>query len=236
MPVKARTALQRWQHDKAAAKDVDWLVGVDEVGRGAFAGNVIAAAVAAPPEYFEARRWGKLFQWIGDSKTLNAEQRQQVFDHLTGNYWDSPLLFATGEATVAEIEQHNIVGATCLAMDRALQKLSAAGLPKAEFAADELFAPAGGKVRILVDGRPMKRLPWPHLGIVKGDNHSHLIALASILAKVTRDAQITLLGKKFPHYQWQSNKGYGTPSHCEAIRKHGPCQHHRKNFLRKVGV
>jgi ribonuclease HII len=236
MPAKARTALQRWQHDKKAAKDMAWLVGVDEVGRGAFVGNVIAAAVAAPPVYFEVRKWGELFHLIGDSKTLSAEQRQQVFTHLTSTRWEAPLLFATGEATVAEIEQHNVVGATCLAMDRALQKLTAAGLPRAEFAADELFASKGSNVRILVDGRPMRRLAWPHQGIIKGDDHSHLIALASILAKVTRDAQITLLGEKYPQYQWQNNKGYGTPAHLEAIRQHGPCLHHRNTFLKKLAL
>lgn len=234
MSTNPHTSLQRWHHDKKAARNVDWLVGVDEVGRGAFVGNVVAAAVAATPEYFEARKWGKLFHLIGDSKLLSAEQRELVFKHLTSTAWRPPLLYATGEASVAEVDAHNIVGATCLAMDRALKMLTAAGLPKTEFADDELFVVKGSRIRILVDGRPMKRLTWPHQGIIKGDDQSHLIALASILAKVTRDNQITLLGEKYPHYHWHKNKGYGTPTHLEAIRKHGPSQHHRRTFLRKV--
>lgn len=228
---RARTATARWRFDKSRVAGMDWLVGVDEVGRGCLAGPVVAAAIAARPAYFSKNPWNDLAPSIADSKTVRAEIRMRIVEQLRQTDWRGDLIFATAEATVREIETHNIVGATCLAMDRALSALVALGMPRPVYAPDELFAPPDSRVRIQVDGRPMARLPWPHESIIRGDSKSHLIALASILAKETRDTAITALGKDFPHYAWADNKGYGTKKHLEAIRLHGPCHHHRQSFL-----
>ena len=87
---------------------------------------------------------------------------------------------------------------------------------------------------VSVDGRPMKRLPFEHEGIIKGDTFSLAIAMGSIIAKVTRDRQMKKLSHGFPHYDFSSNKGYGSPKHLRALDSEGPCVHHRPRFLRNI--
>lgn len=224
----------RWQFDCAAIAGQDWLVGVDEAGRGALAGPVVAAAVAVRANYFEALPWAFNLAHIRDSKQIKEPQRENLFEQVCTLADSGLALHAVGESSVDEIDRLDILGATCLAMRRAVVQLQKQGLPASEYGVDELFREPGKRVRILVDGIPLKRLQLPHEGLVKGDDRSHVIALASILAKVSRDRLMRALNRKHPEYLWTSNKGYGSRAHCEAIRTKGPCGLHRKQFIHKL--
>ncbi|MEO0447455.1 MAG: ribonuclease HII [Verrucomicrobiota bacterium] len=180
---------------------VSLVAGVDEAGRGPLAGPVVAAAVVLPTD-FESKS-------LDDSKKLTAKRREILYQEITTS---SSISWSCAEATVEEIESLNILRATHLAMDRALQ-----GLP---------FRPE----MALIDGLAIKAFPWAHRGLVKGDSLSLSIAAASIIAKVTRDRQMVSLAKSFPEYGFERHKGYGTAFHLEALRKHGPCPHHRRSF------
>lgn len=218
------------------------LVGVDEVGRGALAGPVTAAAVSLDTTCFTGAWEWPTCQRVDDSKKLSPAQRQAIAAEIEGLKRDGYLHGEVGMASVAEIEEYNIVGATCLAMSRALAALEQAlqlpvplprysPLPLLDRAL--LAKPGVGQSRvcILVDGRPMKALPYIHRGIVRGDNQSLSIALASIYAKVTRDAYMICLDEEHPHYGFAAHKGYGTPFHRRAITELGRLPHHRAQFL-----
>ena len=217
------------------------LIGVDEAGRGALAGPVVAAAVLVTPEFLESRWAVTRSGRVNDSKQLTPDERSALwteFEELAGlgqihaNY---------GAASVAEIETVNILGATKLAMRRAL-----AGIypPTAFERKDEpdLFASEAEKAafqptvscRILIDGLPLRHFPYPHQGIVSGDARSLCIAMASIIAKVTRDRLMDDLDKVHPGYGFAQHKGYGTEEHREAILRRGRSTVHRDSFLRKL--
>jgi len=184
------------------------IAGIDEAGRGPLAGPVVAAAVGVRPELGEellAGPWRKLT----DSKRLSDAVRRAFFLSITGH---AGVLFGIGMCSADEIDQHNILRATHLAMARAV-----AELPQ---------APS----QLLVDGLPVKGLPLPHEAIVGGDGKSLLIAAASILAKVTRDDLMLELDRQYPAYGFARHKGYGTREHLEALRQHGPCPAHRRSF------
>jgi ribonuclease HII len=179
-------------------------IGVDEVGRGPWAGPVIAAAVWLPPGLYDAG-----FQ---DSKKLTSAKREALYQRILAEAH-----YGLGEASVQEIDQLNILQATMLAMKRAVQALITQ--------CGELPAIA------LIDGnRTPKDLPCPAQALVKGDAISVSIAAASILAKVTRDRMMQQLHVEFPHYGWASNAGYGTAAHQQGLRSHGVCDHHRRSF------
>jgi len=177
------------------------VAGVDEAGRGPLAGSVVAAAVILPQDF-------KL-DGLTDSKKLSAKARTIFYDTLTAG---GDILWATGEAGAEEIDRLNILRATHLAMARAL-----AGLPQKPCHA-------------LVDGLPVRGLPVAHTALVGGDALSLSIAAASVIAKVTRDRLMTALDVEYPGYGFARHKGYGVPAHLEALRKHGPCPHHRRSF------
>lgn len=182
------------------------IAGIDEVGRGPLAGPVVAAAAIID----RARAAPALLRLIDDSKKLSEARREMAFEAMVEAGCVS---WAAGEASVEEIDRLNILQATFLAMRRAL-----AGL-----------APTPD--RVLVDGN---RIP-PGLGcaaecIVGGDRLSYSIAAASILAKVTRDRQMARLAADFPGYGWESNRGYGSAGHLEALKQLGPTPHHRMSF------
>ena len=177
------------------------IAGIDEAGRGPLAGPVTAAAVVLPPDYTHPV--------LTDSKQLSARQREVLYDELKS---DSRLLIASASATVEEIDRHNILRATHLAMERAVRALRE----------QPAFC--------LIDGLPVPRFPFPHEGVVKGDALSLSIAAASIIAKVERDRCMLAAAAEFPHYAFEQHKGYGTALHLERLRLHGPCPLHRRSF------
>jgi ribonuclease HII len=217
------------------------LIGVDEAGRGALAGPVVAAAVLVSPEFLEGRWAVSKSSRVNDSKQLTATERDELwaeFEELVGagqihaNY---------GVATVAEIETANILGATKLAMRRALGGIYPPSAFELKMEPD-LFASEAEKAAfqptvscsIIIDGLPLRHFPYPHEGIVSGDARSLCIAMASIIAKVTRDRMMDELDKLHPGYGFAQHKGYGTEEHREAILKRGRCVMHRDSFLRKL--
>lgn len=191
-------------HEIAAGwHDGKIICGVDEVGRGPLAGPVVAAAAILPTGGLPL----ELARQIKDSKKLTARQRDSLFPPLT-----ACCRYVVAEASVAEIDRLNILWATMLAMQRAV-----AGLPVMPDMA-------------LIDGNRCPDLPCPALAIVKGDDKSLSIAVAAIIAKVTRDRIMARLDQEFPGYGWADNAGYGTAQHLTALQKHGATPWHRDSF------
>lgn len=185
----------------------DYLIaGVDEAGRGPLAGPVIAAAVILDPS--------KPIEGLADSKLLTPKQREALFDLIQ----ERALAWAVGRAEVDEIDRINILQATLLAMQRAVMKLRI--VPDIA----------------LVDGNQKPKLLCEVRTIIKGDQLEPAISAASIIAKVTRDHEMQLLDKAFPHYGFAQHKGYGTASHLDALRQHGPCVIHRRSFAPVSGL
>lgn len=177
------------------------LAGVDEAGRGPLAGPVVAACVALPPD-------AKL-RGVRDSKELTAAEREEALEKIRA----VAVATGVGVATVEEVDAFNIRMATLLAMRRAVEALG--------------IVPRG----LLIDGKDVIFAPGiPCEAVVDGDAKSLSIAAASIVAKVTRDRMMDECAGAYPAYRFQSNKGYGTPEHLEALRAHGPCEIHRKSF------
>lgn len=221
---------------------VNSLIGVDEVGRGAFAGPVVAAAVLINRDFLESRWAVTKSGRVNDSKMLKAEDREELwteFEKLTA----AGLIHANhGVATVAEIEQLNILGATKLAMRRALEGI----YPPESFAPErtepDLFSTTEERqdfkptvsARVIIDGLVLRNFPYPHRAFVAGDARSLCIAMASIIAKVTRDRLMVELDAKFPGYGFAQHKGYGTEEHRDAVLRLGRCVEHREMFLRKL--
>lgn len=179
------------------------VAGVDEAGRGPWAGPVVAAAVIIDP----ARLPDWLAGGIDDSKALSARRRRELFAGLIEH-----VVFGIGAASVHEIERTNILAATFVAMGRAVGRLGV----RPDLA--------------LIDGPLTPRLPCPARAIVKGDSRSLSIAAASIIAKVTRDRIMGGLGVRYPAYGWAHNAGYGTPGHQAGLALAGITPHHRKTF------
>ena len=227
--------------DLKQIEGVTGLIGVDEAGRGALAGPVVAGAVLVTREFLEGRwavgRGGR----VNDSKQLEAAQREELWAEFEELAATGQIHAHFGVAGVEEIEQFNILGATKLAMRRALEGI----YPPDAFArktepdlfssADEIanFQPTVS-ARILIDGLPLRHFPYPHTGLVNGDARSLCIAMASIVAKVTRDRLMTELGAKYPGYGFDRHKGYGTDDHRDAVLRIGRCPQHRELFLRKL--
>ncbi len=175
--------------------------GIDEAGRGCYAGPVFAAAVVLAPDFYHPL--------LNDSKQLRESDRLLLREIIL----EQALAFAIQSIDPYTIDQVNILQATYLAMHAAVKQLQV--LPD----------------RLLVDGNRFKPYPnIPHHCIVKGDGKYASIAAASILAKTSRDAFMQRLHADFPYYGWDKNKGYGTLMHRKAIEEHGICIHHRKSF------
>jgi ribonuclease HII len=217
------------------------LIGVDEAGRGALAGPVVAAAVLVNQSFLEGRWAVSRAGRVNDSKLLTPAERESLwfdFETLEGQ---GEIHANYGAASVEEIEAHNILGATKLAMRRALEGIYPPGafVKQTEpdlFASVEERAQFEPKVncRILIDGLPLKHFPYPHTGFVRGDGRSLCIAMASIIAKVTRDRMMNDLDRQFPGYGFAQHKGYGTEEHRDAVLRLGRCPQHREMFLRKL--
>ena len=177
------------------------VAGIDEVGRGPLAGPVVAAAVVFPVG-------AKPIRGLDDSKVLTDKQRRTFAIKIR----ERAFAFAIGAASVHEIDRLNIRRASILALARALRRLGC--------------APG----HVMVDGMPCPELGCDHEAIVDGDAKCHSIAAASIIAKVLRDALMDRLAARHPGYCWETNKGYATPEHLDAIQRLGVTRHHRFSF------
>ncbi len=220
----------------------DELLGVDEAGRGALAGPVVAAAVLVTRDFLGSRWADANARRINDSKQLPVAERDALYLEFETLAAEGKIHANFGTADVAEIESLNILGATKLAMRRALEGIyppSAFVAPPAEpdlFSSAEEIAAFKPQVRarILIDGLNLRGFPYPHQGIVQGDTRSLCIAMASIIAKVTRDRIMLELDAKHPGYGFAQHKGYGTEEHRDAVLRLGRCAEHRDTFLRKL--
>lgn len=217
------------------------LIGVDEAGRGALAGPVVAGAVMVTKEFLEGRWAVTKAGRVNDSKQLTPAMREELWAEFEELVNQGQIHATFGVADVAEVEQFNILGATKLAMQRALEAIypPSAFQQKTEpdlfTSAEELAAyQPTVSCRILLDGLAMRKFPYPHHSIISGDARSLCIAMASIVAKVQRDRLMCELDLKHPGYGFAQHKGYGTPEHCEALLRLGRCAQHRDLFLRKL--
>ena len=176
---------------------------MDEAGRGALAGPVVAAAYLFHQREIE-------IPGLDDSKKLTRIKREALFELLTNGKTGR---WGVGEASLEEIEKNNILVASQIAMARALEAL------------------AGKERVVLVDGLPAKHLKREHIAVVGGDGLCPSIAAASVVAKVSRDRTLFHFGELYPVYGFSSNCGYGTAKHLQALQDHGPCPIHRRSFL-----
>ncbi|HHR5881931.1 TPA: ribonuclease HII [Providencia alcalifaciens] len=176
------------------------IAGVDEVGRGPLVGAVVTAAVILDPN--------NPIEGLADSKKLSEKKREKLFDEIK----EKALCWCIGRAEPEEIDQLNILHATMLAMQRAVEGLSI----QPEF--------------VLVDGNRCPKLTMPSQAVVKGDSLVQEISAASILAKVVRDREMVELDKTFPEYGFAKHKGYPTAYHLEKLAEFGATEFHRKSF------
>jgi len=217
------------------------LIGVDEVGRGALAGPVVAAAVLVTREFLDSRWADTNARRINDSKQLSAAEREGLWPEFEALVSQGRIQVNYGSADVVEIEQFNILGATKLAMRRALEGIYPASAFQRTvepdlFASAEQIAAYQPQVsaRILIDGLALRNFPYPHVPVVTGDARSLCIAMASIVAKVTRDRLMAEMDTTFPGYGFAQHKGYGTEEHRDAVLRLGRCVQHREMFLRNL--
>lgn len=176
------------------------IAGIDEAGRGPLAGPVYAGAVILDP--------AKPIQGLADSKILSAKQREALFTLIKEN----ALVWSYGIASVSEIDSINILQATFLAMQRAVQGLGM--IPELA----------------LIDGNQVPQLLCKSKAIIEGDKTEPAISAASIIAKVLRDAEMIRLDGEYPQYGFAKHKGYGTKEHLKALKEYGPCSIHRKTY------
>ena len=195
-----------YEFEKAAVNSgFSCICGVDEAGRGPLAGPVCAAAVILPE--------GAVIEGLDDSKKLTEKKRERLYDIIK----ETAVAYSVAYGTLEEIETVNILEATYLAMNRAIEGLNV----KPNFA--------------LIDGNRVPRgIKIPCETIVKGDSKSMSVAAASVLAKVTRDRLMLEYDKKYPEYNFKKHKGYGTKEHTELIKQYGPCEIHRLSFLKNI--
>lgn len=195
-----------YEFEKAAVNSgFSCICGVDEAGRGPLAGPVCAAAVILPED--------AVIEGLDDSKKLTEKKRERLYDIIK----QTAVAYSVAYGTLEEIETVNILEATYLAMNRAIEGLTV----KPDFA--------------LIDGNRVPRgIKIPCETIVKGDSKSMSVAAASVLAKVTRDRLMLEYDKKYPEYNFKKHKGYGTKEHTELIKQYGPCEIHRLSFLKNI--
>ena len=189
-----------YEYDAAIRAQYGFFAGVDEAGRGPLCGPVVVAACILDPE--------KPVYGINDSKKLTEKRRDALFEEITNRALAYKIVFITPQ----EIDERNILWATMDGMAQAV-----AGL---EITPDY----------VLIDGNRCPALPMPSMAVVKGDSRVAEISAASILAKVTRDAEMTELDKVFPQYGFAQHKGYPTAFHLEALAQYGATEHHRRSF------
>ncbi|MEK7066782.1 MAG: ribonuclease HII [Patescibacteria group bacterium] len=213
-----------------------YIIGVDEAGRGPLAGPVMAAACmlqSSPKSKVESpKSWNSaprndfedlLALGVNDSKKLSPKKRDKIYEALTSH----PLvLWSVGEASEKEIDEINILQASLLAMRRAVEKL----IDKNDWLEQENFS-------VYIDGREViPNLTANQKSIINGDAKVFSIAAASIIAKVTRDRLILKYAEKYPQYGFEKHKGYGTKLHYEMLKKHGACPIHRRAFIKSISI
>lgn len=186
------------------ARGYNIICGIDEAGRGPLAGPVYAAAVILPPDC--------VIDGLNDSKKLTEKKREKLFDEIK----EKALAYGIASADEKEIDEINILNATFLAMKRAVNSLSV----KPDLA--------------LIDGNQKPHTGIEEVTVVKGDAKSMSIAAASVLAKVSRDRFMLDMAEKYPQYEFERHKGYGTKLHYEKIAQYGVCEIHRRTFLKKI--
>lgn len=193
-----------YEYDREIRERFSIICGIDEAGRGPLAGDVYAAAVVFDPD--------TVIEGINDSKKLSEKKREKLFDEIISK----AKAYCIATASVAEIEELNILNAAMLAMKRAYEGLRM----QCDLA--------------LIDGNKTPNIDTKTFAVVKGDATSQSIAAASILAKVARDRYMKKIDEKYPEYQFSRHKGYGTKLHYEMLKKHGISDVHRPSFLKNL--
>ena len=196
--------LKQMREFESKYEHLGYVCGIDEVGRGPFAGPVVAGAVILPADCE--------ILYVNDSKQLSEKMREQLYDEIM----EKAVSVAVGYASPARIDEINILQATYEAMREAVSKLAVT--PQI----------------LLNDAVTIPQITIPQVPIIKGDAKSISIAAASIVAKVTRDRLMREYDKIMPEYSFASNKGYGSKEHIEAIKKYGPTPIHRRSFIHNV--
>ena len=181
-----------------------WICGIDEVGRGPLCGPVVASAVILPKDC--------QILYLNDSKKLSEKKREELYDVIM----EQAIAVGVGMATPQRIDEINILQATYEAMRQAISNLN--------------VKPAV----LLNDAVTIPEVDIPQIPIIKGDAKSVSIAAASIIAKVTRDRMMVEYDRIYPEYDLASNKGYGTKVHMEALKTVGPCEIHRRTFIKNI--
>ena len=205
MAKKIWNAEEKLQFERALqAKGCQYIAGVDEVGRGPLAGPVVCAAVIMPLEEAD------LIIGVDDSKKLSAKKREQLSEMIK----EKALAYTVIEIDEKTIDEINILEATKLGMKKAVEGLA--------------IAPDV----VLTDGNMVIDIPFAQHSVVKGDALSYSIGAASIVAKVHRDSMMDEYAKQYPAYAFDSNKGYGTAAHIQAIKEQGLCPIHRRTFTK----
>ncbi|MDI9495546.1 MAG: ribonuclease HII [Bacillota bacterium] len=190
-------------------KGYNYIACIDEVGRGCLAGSLVTCAIIMPK--------GLLIEGVNDSKKLTPKKREELFSIIT----ESAVAFGIGELDWTKVDEYNIKNATRLAMVQAVENL--------RDREERRIIPD----YILVDAEKLN-IAIPQSNLIHGDARCHGIAAASIVAKVTRDREMDEMDKLYPQYKFSKNKGYGTKDHIEALLEYGPCQIHRKSFIKKI--
>lgn len=202
---KLWNAEEKLQFERALlSQGKKYIAGVDEVGRGPLAGPVVCAAVIMP---LDAQ---SLIEGVDDSKKLSAKKREELAEKIK----ERALAYTIIEIDEKIIDEINILEATKLGMKRAIESLS--------------IVPA----TVLTDGNMTLDIALPQKSVVHGDALSYSIGAASIVAKVHRDALMEKYAESYPHYAFESNKGYGTAAHIQAIKEYGLCPIHRRTFTK----
>lgn len=194
------------------ASGIQYIAGVDEVGRGPLAGPVVSACVLLP-ENFDVLG-------VDDSKKLSEKKREELFDKILSE----ALAYGIGMCDNQVIDEINILEATKRAMTEAVKQADAMLRQKCGAAVEHL----------LIDALTLDKLQLAQTGLIKGDAKSLSIAAASIVAKVTRDRMMREYAKEYPYYAFESNKGYGTKAHYQGIAEHGITPIHRRSFLKNI--
>ena len=201
---KEKERLKQMREFEREYEHLGYICGIDEVGRGPFAGPVVAGAVILPPDCE--------ILYVNDSKQLSEKMREQLYDEIM----EKAVSVAVGYASPQRIDEINILQATYEAMREAVSKLAVT--PQI----------------LLNDAVTIPQITIPQVPIIKGDAKSISIAAASIVAKVTRDRRMREYDKIMPEYGFASNKGYGSKEHIESIKKYGPTPIHRRSFIHNV--
>ncbi len=232
-PIRDKTPLRALTVSNGTRKlKPKYIIGIDEVGRGPLAGPVAVGAVLIYAEHY--RRVSRIFPVIKDSKKLSAKKREEWLVKIREAEQNGLLKTAVSFVSVSVIDKNGIVSSIQEALINSLRSIQ--GLPLANYSTQKTIQGLPlDEIIVLLDGGLRAPAQYENQEtIIKGDEKELVIALASIVAKVTRDARMIKLGKKFPEYGFEQHKGYGTLAHYVAIKKHGITSHHRRSFLKKL--